>query len=115
MRAREFTEARLDRSVSLEDLERSTCHDRWQLSRDFRAVFGTSPYRYVILRRLDRARRMMLDGHAIAESAHDCGFSDQSHFGRLFKKAFGLTPNAWLHAMSRAHDRSIPGPEVRGS
>lgn len=105
LRARDYIDARIVQSFSLDDLECVTGHDRWQLSRDFRALFGTSPYRYLIARRLDRARGMILDGHAIADVACDCGFSDQSHFGRAFKKTFGLTPNGWLRA--GAQDRSI--------
>jgi len=105
--ARDYIEASIDRNFSLGDLERVTRHDRWQLSRDFRAMFGTSPYRYLIARRLERARRMMLAGCATAATAHACGFSDQSHFGRSFKKTYGLTPNAWLKATAGTHNRSI--------
>ena len=104
--ARDYIEAHLARGVSLEDLERATGHRRWQLSRDFRALFGASPYRYLSLRRLDLARRMMREGGAVAEIAYECGFSDQSHFGRAFKQAYGLTPKAWLRAVRRSHDRS---------
>lgn len=104
--ARDYIEANLSRGFSLEELERATGHCRWQLSRDFRAMFGTSPYRYLTLRRLDIARRMMRDGGAIAQIAHDCGFSDQSHFGRVFKQAYGLPPKAWLRGVRRPHDRS---------
>lgn len=111
IRARDYIETRVDAGFSLEELERATGHDRWQLSRDFRALFGTSPYRYLILRRLDKARHMMLNGYANSETAHACGFADQSHFGRHFRKAFGLTPHAWLHAI--AHDRSIPVSHAR--
>lgn len=113
--ARDYIEARLQESFSLEELERATGHDRWQLSRDFRALFGASPYRYLILRRLDRARTLMLGGGGLADAAHACGFADQSHFTRLFRKAFGLTPKAWLDALGRSHDRSISGASVRPS
>lgn len=105
--ARDYIEANLYRGFSLEDLERATGHCRWQLSRDFRALFGTSPYRYLTLRRLDRARRMMREGGAIAQIAQDCGFSDQSHFGRAFKQAHGMTPKAWIRSVRRLHDHSI--------
>jgi AraC-like DNA-binding protein len=97
--ARDYIEAHLDASFSLAELEAATGHDRWQLSRDFRAAFGTSPYRYLTLRRLDRARRMMLAGRSIAETAHESGFADQSHFSRMFKRAFGLTPDGWRRAL----------------
>jgi len=106
-RAKDYIDARITQAMSLADLERATGHDRWQLSRDFRATLGTSPYRYLILRRLDRARRMMLNGVVAAESASAAGFADQSHFNRAFKGAFGLTPRAWLRAISGTHNRSI--------
>lgn len=115
MRARDYIEARLDGSFSLTDLERATGHDRWQLSRDFRALFGSSPYRYLILRRLDRARAFMLEGAGLADAAHASGFADQSHFTRLFRKAFGLTPKSWLGVLGRSHDHSISEPRARPS
>jgi AraC-like DNA-binding protein len=104
--ARDYIDAHLNGDFSLAELEAATGHDRWQLSRDFRAMFGTSPYRYLTLRRLDRARDMMRAENTIADAAIACGFSDQSHFGRLFKKTFGQTPKAWLTTVSGTHDRS---------
>lgn len=75
-------------------------------------MFGASPYRYLILRRLEKARCLLLEGRSGAEAAAICGFADQSHFGRQFRKTWGLTPQAWLRAMKPAHDRSIPGAKV---
>lgn len=105
--ARDYIEACLDETFSLAELERATGHDRWQLSRDFRAMFGASPYRYLILRRLEKARLLLLDGLSGAQAAAACGFADQSHFGRLFLKTWGLTPMTWLKAVRPAHDHSI--------
>lgn len=113
--ARDYIEACLDETFSLADLEQATGHDRWQLSRDFRAMFGASPYRYLILRRLEKARDLLLAGRSGADVAADCGFADQSHFGRQFRKTWGLTPNAWLKVMKPAHDHSIREPHARPS
>jgi AraC-like DNA-binding protein len=103
-RARDYIDANLGSRFQLDDLERASGYDRWQLSRDFRTLLGASPYRYLIFRRLDAARRMMGEGLGLADIAHACGFSDQSHFTRHFKKAFGMTPKAWAgtHKRSRA-------------
>ena len=56
--AREFIHGALERSVTLEELERHSGRDRWSLSRDFRLLFGTSPYRYLTMRRLDLVRSL---------------------------------------------------------
>lgn len=102
-RARDFIQANLDRPLMLGDLEQVAQQDRWRLSRDFRALLGASPYRYLIFRRLDRARGMMADGAALAEVAQASGFADQSHFTRHFKKTYGMTPRVWV----ATHRRSI--------
>jgi AraC-like DNA-binding protein len=105
--ARDYIDSCLDEVFSLSELEQATGHDRWQLSRDFRAMFGCSPYRYLILRRLEKARDLLMQGLTGAEVAVACGFSDQSHFGRQFRNAYGLAPLVWLKTIKPAHDRSI--------
>ena len=74
----------------------------FDLARQFRIRFGTSPYRYLLMRRLDFARERMHRERPLAEVACDAGFADQAHFTRAFKSAFGLTP-ARYHAF-RARD-----------
>lgn len=97
-RARDYLLAAWDQPVSLEMLEQQAERDRWKLSRDFRAVFGTSPYRFVLMRRLDKAQALIAQGHALADVAASCLFADQSHMTRSFRKAFGITPRLWLRA-----------------
>lgn len=97
-RARQFLDAHLDRTVASTELETATGLDRYQLARHFRALLGTSPYRYLTMRRLDRARALMREGHALSDAAYASGFADQSHMTRQFKQAFGLSPGRWRAA-----------------
>lgn len=95
-RAREYLHAALECSVSLDELAQACGRDRWSLTRDFRRFFGTSPYRYLSMRRLDLARRLMLQKLPLAEVAAMSGFADQSHMTRLFSKTYGIAPARWL-------------------
>jgi len=94
-RAREFLDAHHDRTVRSEELEAATGLDRYSLARHFRQLIGTSPYRYLVMRRLDRVRSMMRRGHSIVDAALACGFADQSHMTRQFKSTYGIAPGAW--------------------
>lgn len=98
MQAREFLETAVVPGARLEQLEQVCDCDRWQLSRDFRALLGTSPYRYLQYRRVDLAKQLLREGATLADAAHGAGFADQSHFGRTFRKVVGLTPRQWLRS-----------------
>lgn len=94
--AREYIDDALDQGITLDQLATASGRDRWSLSRDFRQFFGTSPYRYITMRRLAMARRLMLAGRPLAECAVFAGFADQSHMSRQFLKAYGISPAKWL-------------------
>ncbi|KPP98751.1 AraC family transcriptional regulator [Marinobacter sp. HL-58] len=98
-RAREFMHDSLNAAITMDELEAVTGRDRWGLARDFRSLFGTSPYRYLTMRRLDKARELMQCGSSLAEVAVTVGFSDQSHFTNHFTRAYGITPARWLRML----------------
>lgn len=90
--AREFLDVEKTRVVRSSELEAVTGLTRYELARQFRAMCGTSPYRYLLMRRLDFARDLIARHRPLAEVALEAGFADQAHFTRMFKAAFGLTP-----------------------
>jgi len=94
-RARQFLHENFDRTVASAQLEEITGLDRYSLARHFRQQLGTSPYRYLTMRRLDQAKRSMRKGAALADAAFFSGFADQSHMTRQFKQAYGMTPGRW--------------------
>ena len=93
--AREYLDAQGNRVVHSSELEKVTGLSRYNLSRQFKKVLGTSPYRYSVNRRLDSARRLILQGLPLIELALATGFADQAHFSRLFKAAFGMPPGKY--------------------
>ena len=98
-RARAFLDSRRA-IVRSAELEAVTGLSRYELTRQFRASYGTSPYRYSLLRRLDFARKQVRAGRPLAELALTAGFADQAHFTRMFRSAYGITPGRYarLHA-----------------
>jgi AraC-like DNA-binding protein len=102
MSARDFLEDHSAETVRSNDLETITGLDRYELARQFRRLLGTSPHRYLVMRRLEQAKRLMSIGAGLAETAADAGFSDQAHFTRHFRKAFGMTPGRWNDLRTRS-------------
>jgi len=91
-RARRFLDAERTRVVHSAELETVTGLTRYELARQFRLTHGTSPYRYLINRRLELARLRLGGDQPLVDVAGETGFADQAHFTRAFKAAFGLTP-----------------------
>lgn len=96
LRARDILKSHCDEAVSSEMLEAETGLNRYDLARQFRRLLGTSPHRYLVMRRLDRAKRMITEGSSLADAAIGSGFADQAHLTRHFRRAFGMTPGRWM-------------------
>lgn len=96
-RVRDFLDANVESPVSSTQLEQVAGLSRFTLARHFRACLGTSPYRYLVLRRLDLACSLIERNTPLAHVANLCCFSDQSHLTRHFKKTFGIPPGRWTN------------------
>ncbi len=104
LRARDYLHAHFHENIGLDELAQVCGVDRFRLSRAFKAAFGIAPHGYLIQLRLVRARRLLAIGTSPADVASDLGFADQSHLGRWFRRANGLTPGAYRNLCTKLQD-----------
>jgi AraC family transcriptional regulator len=90
----EYVDNHLDQKISLTDLAHLLHISVSHFERMFRATFNCAPYHYVLERRLDRARLLLLYNSdlSIYEIARRCGFANQSHFTKHFSRQVGVSP-----------------------
>lgn len=62
------------------------------LHRHIKRWTGMSPQQYLRTIQINRARNLLLQGVSIADTAVHCGFADQAHFSRWFRRSFGFSP-----------------------
>lgn len=98
-RARDFLGTRFSRQVRLASIAAECGMSAFQLIRVFQRVLGVSPYAYLVQLRVNRARDLLHQGIGVSEVAYSCGFSDQSHLTRVFKKAIGVPPGTYQRAV----------------
>lgn len=87
---------------TVEQAARHAGMSREGFSRRFRRQHGVPPHAFWLLERLNEARRLLRLGEPIAAAAAEAGFADQSHLGRCFRRAFGVTPGQYRTGSSVA-------------
>lgn len=97
-RARSHLAERWDRPVALPELATVAGLSRFELVRRFRQQTGLTPHAFQTNLRIGHARTMLRRGQPIAEVAAACGFADQSHLTRTFRRAVGVTPGRFVAA-----------------
>jgi AraC family transcriptional regulator len=100
-RVTEAIEDRIDQRLTVGELAAVTGLSPAHFAREFKRATHETPHAFVLRRRLERARQLLIDGCSIADAAHRCGFSDQAHLSRAFKEKFGVTPGVFARASRR--------------
>ena len=96
LRVQELVESRLEADLTLRELASAVGYSRSHFLRMFHATTGMTPHRYVLNRRIERARRLLGETNmSIAQVAYGCGFSSQAHLTLAFRKVCGLTPGEY--------------------
>lgn len=90
----EYIEEHLDTAPTLADMAAVARVSPYHFARQFRAATGLPPHRYLIMRRVERAKELLRCGEevSLAQVATRAGFSDQSQLTRHFRRLVGVTP-----------------------
>ncbi len=95
--ARELLINNLEQPMGLVELSRIVGISRTKLLNGFDSVFGTSPTSYLRNMRVEKARHLIDQGHmSLTEIAHSVGYSSSSHFTKVFKNYFSVTPSQYV-------------------
>lgn len=101
-RVREVVEARLGERITTVDLVAQTGMSADHFGRLFKKTTGMTLYQYVIRARVERARRLLGETLIpVVEIAQECGFADQVHLTRAFRRVIGTTPAAFRREMAK--------------
>ena len=109
------------RDCSIEELARETNRSLTSFKKEFRRVFSMPPHKWFIRQRLIHSRLLLLSTSlSISEIGVRCSFPNTSHFIKLFKKFFGLTPAYYRNSRQEplpltpgAAPNVVPGEELR--
>lgn len=95
-RAKEALLANIAGNLRLEELATLCGLSRSHFARAFKRSTGLPPHRWLLARRVEAARALLLTSALTLEQiAHRCGFADQSHLSRVFTAFVGTAPGEW--------------------
>lgn len=98
---RELLDERVTEGIALDEAARLVHAHPAHLVRAFSGAYGIAPHQYLMSRRVDHARRLLLEGRPPGEVATATGFYDQSHLTRHFRKLVGVTPGRYSRDRGR--------------
>lgn len=115
LRAKDLIDARYREPLDVAALARAAHLSPAHFSREFRRVFGETPYQYLLTRRLERAAALLRStDRSIADVCLTVGLTSVGSFTTSFGRAFGLSPTAYRAAHPPAASRArVPSCVIR--
>lgn len=96
----DFIDSNLHRPITLAEMAELCTMSQFHFSRLFKKRTGMTVMKFIGMRRVERSKKLLQStGMSLAQIAHDCGFSSQSHFTGVFKLDTGTTPASYRNAV----------------
>lgn len=93
-----YIENNLDREITIQKLAQQAKISMSVFAHTFRKVIGISPYQFILQKRLEKSKQLLLEGNStmsIATIAQKCGFSNASAFTKHFRQKQGISPSQY--------------------
>jgi AraC family transcriptional regulator len=91
----EYMRHHLASNISVDDIAAECGISAGHFTKAFFQSTGLTPHQWILRARIEQAKAFLGQGLDLASIAASCGFSDQSHFSRVFKKITGFSPAKW--------------------
>ena len=114
LRVRDLMDRAYAAPLDVPALARSAHASESHFSRSFKAAFGETPHRYLLTRRIERAKALLRDGGLpVTEVCLAVGFTSLGSFSATFRRLVGESPTAYRHRVDLDELARIPGCLVK--
>lgn len=97
----DFIKNNLNEDLSLDTLANQFFMSKFHMLHVFKEKMNISIHKYIVIRRLELAKVLILSGEAISKVHESCGFKDYVTFYRAFRKRYGMAPAAYYEKYSQ--------------
>jgi len=92
----DYLNDRFTSPITLDHLAEEFHMSKYYLCQLFKSATGTTINRYIVARRLARAKVLLHQGYSVTDTSALCGFQNYTHFIRTFKKHFSVSPRQFI-------------------
>ena len=98
----------LGEDLSLDTLAEKLYFNKYYIAHAFKRETGMSLHHYIAEKRIEHALTLLMQGTPVHRAATACGYADDAHFIRAFKKKYGLPPKKYCRFHGERGEETPP-------
>ena len=96
VQAKLYIDKNYSENIDLENIAGEANFSKFHFIRQFKKIYGKTPYKYLMHTRIEKAKQFLQNNSAVTEVCFSVGFESLSSFSGLFRKMTGVSPSAYL-------------------